>query len=1124
MSRLLRSAALTALVLSSQSLFAQDAAPQSPFDLARALRDSDQPELALEFLDDCAKTLTDAELQKTLPIERAKARLRLAAPETDEVKRDTLVNAAKAELEQFLKANASHPRAAEAAMSLANVASLQGKSHLSRAARIPDVPGRKAAAALARPYFEDASAQFQKAAAALETALNVAETPNQKRDLTRELYQTILDQGINRYYLGDSYMSADGKPDVDLRFAAYESAQKIFGKLGDRKPEHPLGWVARAWAGECYYPMSETAKAEAIFAKIRTDAAKNPNGPGVAGVRQARFFEIRDKWIQAGKTNTGPAYANVRRLCEQWLADYRTFRVTTETYAITYYNATTKLDEGKLGVKVDEKTKAFVVGPNVMPLLKDADKDFRRLADTENEYTARANRMRPEVMRLIVGSADKKPQEILTFEECHLTSLVQLDKYQRMAAPDKESAVGRAQLDRVIALLEREKQLPVPKESLRDSLNSQVMLVYIYRISGQPYHAAVFGEYLAHAGKGPTAAKAGLNAMMAYLESVNNSDPEDAASRATDTAKALSLAYYLDSTIPDDASTDEARYQAARLLVQNSRYIEGFNLLNRITARYPNITRARLFQGGIAYELLRPRSTEPNAPPPPKFALPLPAQKPTIFKLATADLAAVPVANPATPAAVAIDYCRVQNQLAQIYLTGGGNGYPVAEKIVGDLLALIPTLTTLPALEKESLPMEAEMTRINAVFGQAMPLHQQKKYKDSADRYGATIAGIEKAGPAVKAGQNAAVAPVAKRLDELRLSKIVVPTLNSRVAEGQLEEAGKLLDVLKRLGSSQDQIVNAVFQVVMASKPQIDQLKKEGKVEDAAKVSANLSTLAARISGPDAKLTSPQLLDLGKIFKELGDYDKGAALLLRLPAPANAAFLKAEPPQPPAGDAADAPPVKKAKDDALAAWTADKNATTYYRVAQLELLRTYLLAKQLPKAEELLDNLLGKDRKSGWGFRFPDFRKEGFFFLEVKAAGIADTKAALPIWLEAKKGWEGLAREYYGILLKKLPADANAADVAKLDQQKAFVKPIYFDLITESIRCLARAQLHVNAGDPPLQKKQLDSLGKQIADLEKKNPDLADSVKVKLVKLLDDVPQLREPYKAAGGEWLNPPK
>ena len=1126
MSRLPLFAALSASILTSQTLAAQEAAPQTPFDLARALRDSDQPDLALDYLDDCAKTLPP-EWQVTLPIERAKARIRLAAPETDEVKRDTLVNAAKGELEQFLKANTGHPRAAEAAMALANVASLQGKSQLRLALRIPDIAGRRAAGALARPFFVDASAKFLAAAKAQEESVNLAGSPEQKRDLTRELYQTILDQGINRYYLGDSYILATEKADIEARSLAYKDAQVIFSKLGNRKPENAISWIAKAWAGECYYATSERANAEAAFAALRTAAGANPNGPALAGVRQARFFEIQDKWgqLQSAESNPAAPLVKFKQLCESWLADYRTFRVTTETYAVTFYSAMTKYDEAKLGVRVDPKTMAVIVNPNVLSLLKEADRDFRRLADAETEYTARAAKMRPQVIRLIVGNADKQPQEIATFEECHLTSLVQLDKLQQMSADPKVTpAEKQTQIARVIELLEREKRLPVPKESLRDSLNSQVMLVYVYRISNRAYQAAVLGEYLAHASKGPTAAKAGLNAMMAYLESVDKCDPADTASRALDSAKALSLAYYLDTAIPDDAGTDEARFQAARMLVQNSRYIEAFNILNRITARYPNLTRARLMQGGIAYELLRPRAAGST---PPKFALPAEPQKPAIFKLATTDLAAVPVANPATVAPVAIDYCRVQNQLAQIYLTNAaGGGYPMAEKIGGDVAALIPTLAKLPAVEKETLPMEAEMTRINAVYGQAMPLYQQKKYKESADRYAATIAAIEKAGPAVKAPQDATVTITAKRLDELRLSKIVVPALNSRVAAGQLDEAGKLLDMLKRLGSSQDQIVNAVFQVVMASKPQIDQLKKEGKADEAGKVSANLSALAGRISGAEAKLTPVQLLDLGKIFKELGDYEKGAALLLRIPAPANAAFLKAEPPQPPASEPTDAPPVKKGKDDALAAWTADKAATPYYRVAQLELLRTYRLAGQLPKAEELLGGILGKDkeRKTGWGSSIPDYRKEGFLFLEAKAAGTADMKEATKLWLEAKTGWEALAREYYGLLIKPIKADANAAEKARLDQQKSLAKPIYFDLIAESIRCLAQAQLHVNAGNLPAQQKVMDNLGKKIADLEKKNPDLNDDVRAKLRKLLDDVPPLREPYKVAGGEWLNPPK
>ena len=1121
MSRMFRSAAFALALAATPAAFAQERGDQSPFDLARALRDGDQPDLALEYLDELAKTAAP-NWQMELPVERAKTRIRLAAPETDEVKRDILVNEAKAELDQFLKAHASHPRAAEAAMSLANVASLQGKSQLSRAGRIPDIAGQKAAGALARPFFTDASVKFQTAAAALENMAKTADTPNLKRDKTRELYQTILDQGINRYLLGESYIGVEGQADIKARYDAYSGAQDTFNKLGDRDVNHPLCWVARAWAGECFYPKSEATKAEAAFAKIRLDAAKNPNGPGVAGVRQARFFEIRDQWIQAGKKNAAPIYSKVRGLCEAWLADYRTFRITNETYAVTFYSATTKLDEAKLGVKYDEKTKKVEVNPNVLPLLKDADKDFRKLGDTENEYTARANRIRPEVIRLLVGNADKKPEQLLTFEECHLTTLVQLDKYQQLSRDEKATPEQKkAQLGVVIALLEREKQLPVPKDSLRDSLNSQVMLVYTYRVADEPYRAAILGEHLAKSGKGPTAAKSGLNAMLAYLESARKADPADVASQQADTAKAMAVAMHLDREIPDDASTDEVRFLGARLLVQNARYIEAFNLLNRITARYANITQARLFQGGIAYELLRPRG--PNANPV-KFALPLEAQKLALFKMATKDLGGVPVANPASPPAVAIDYCRVQIQLAQLYLASGADNYPMAEKIGHEVAAIIPTLATLPKDEKESLPMEAEIVRINSLFGQAMPLYQQKKYKESADRYQGTINVIEKVGPASKPNQSPAVANVAKTLDATRINKVVIPALNSRVGEGNLDAAGKLLDMLSKFGGDQNQTVNAVFQVVMATKPQIEAMKKDNKADEAKKVSENLAALASRISGGNAQLTTVQLLDLGKIFKELGDFEKASALLLRIPAPANAAFLKAEPQKPPESEPVDAPAEKKSKDDAVAAWTADKAATPYYRVAQLELLRTYRLGDRLPKAEELVLAVMGKDRKEGWAARFPEFRRETFLYLEAKAAGTANLPEAQKLWLEAQKGWSEYSGEVRSIITRPIPANAKEEDVAKIRQQKELAKPLYFDLTAEMLRCTARLQLHLLAAKKPELDKGLNNIAKQIADIGKNNPDLSDDIKAKYLKLLDDVPQLKELYKANGGLWAPPPK
>ena len=56
MSRMFRSAAFALALAATPAAFAQERGDQSPFDLARALRDGDQPDLALEYLDELAKT------------------------------------------------------------------------------------------------------------------------------------------------------------------------------------------------------------------------------------------------------------------------------------------------------------------------------------------------------------------------------------------------------------------------------------------------------------------------------------------------------------------------------------------------------------------------------------------------------------------------------------------------------------------------------------------------------------------------------------------------------------------------------------------------------------------------------------------------------------------------------------------------------------------------------------------------------------------------------------------------------------------------------------------------------------------------------------------------------------
>ena len=117
-----------------------------------------------------------------------------------------------------------------------------------------------------------------------------------------------------------------------------------------------------------------------------------------------------------------------------------------------------------------------------------------------------------------------------------------------------------------------------------------------------------------------------------------------------------------------------------------------------------------------------------------------------------------------------------------------------------------------------------------------------------------------------------------------------------------------------------------------------------------------------------------------------------------------------------------------------------------------------------------------------------------------------------------------MANEYRSIITKPPPANAKEEVVAKIRQQKELARPLFFDLTAELLRCTARLQMHLLAAKKPELDKGLNTIAKQIADIGKQYPDLSDDSKAKFLKLLDDVPQLKEFYKANGGLWAPPPK
>lgn len=1015
---------LLVVLLLAGFVSAQDLPPPSPVDLARGLRENGQADLALEYLDElAAKAAPD--VLKVLPLERAKCRLELAATESDDTLRTALVAEAKREFDAFVKANAGHPRLPEAAVALAQLQTLEGKTQVQRANRLSDAQ-RAGELAKARPIFVAAGKQFATVSDALKKQAD-KEEPNTPRhsELTQNYLRAVLDQGVNMYLLADSYPEDVKGAEYDARLKAAKDANLIFDSVWSRYKDYPQGWEARAWAAECLRLQFEPVKANGGLKAVIDDAAKVKTPASAAGARMARFFSVRDDFDKSGGQGASSAdRLRVRNACRDWLRDYAgAGRPTPEVYAVRYYLGRVCINEAmkRENLTVEQVKPADPKGQSTekvvavkdagLTLLREAEAQFRILVRTENEYTERAARQRPAALRWLVGNMDRPPAQFLTFDDSYMAALVHMESARTATTATERSA----QLTKAIALMERANALPVPPESAKDAARAELDLARAYVAAGRPHAAAVFAEHLARSARSSAAAaRAAVLALDAYSRASRTTAPEFEDARTVDRERRISLAQFLEKVAPNEPETDGARLQLGADLYRLGRKAEAFEAFSRVPLRFPRVAQARLFEGIAAFDLVRPLGPDETRTDD------LPAdRKAAVFQRAVADLSAVPAPadgtrdDPTGDATPVSDYFNMRLQLAQLFVTQGAKGYPLAEQAVVSSAAAAARHPGLSADDKAKFAMRFEAMHIRTVFGQAMPLYQQGKYAEAAERFGGLLAEVLKAGPAVKANQPADVADLARALDADRIRLVLVPCLNTRVREGAVAKTMELLDELKKFGGDLSTSARVVQQGVASIRPTVEALRKEMKNDEADKLVKAVSSMVSKLAA-EPNLPVDVRLNLGRSFRELGEYDKAADLLNAVPVPQNREALKAE------LKAADSETPDQAKQR-----EADNAAAPLYRQARLELARSYRLEKKFAEAAAVLDDALGKEgelkgkirpRAGGWASRFPEYRKEAILFIEARAAAAAEPKVAAPLWNEAVNNWATWAAEYLGQL------------------------------------------------------------------------------------------------------------
>jgi hypothetical protein len=1137
----------------------------SPLELVRGLREQGMSDLALEYLKDLeARANLPATDRAALPMERAKCQLEAADEEADETVRSGLIAEAKQGFEAFLKGNASHPRAAEASIALARLVSLEAKAQLLRARRAEDTETEKAEAQKARPLLEEAAKRFGDAAAAIAAQISKTTDPLAKRNLEREQLEAELARGINQFQLAETFVNADAAAKRE-RDGVLAKAKEIFETLGKGRLNTKAAWIGRAWMAECEMERGRPKDAEDEFDRVlkaTTPAAED-------GKRMARFFQIRRAFLEAlgDKERSLPKFQAAEKSCRDWLRTpgYDSARKPSpEANSIRFYLALNLQTQARASMVPPKNNPSAIPPPGAAARkqLEEAERIYRALSQTDNEYTDRAVRRRMQVVRLMIGDIERPPSAYTAFDFCQMAALVQISKLNdldgmllKAEAEDAEvlrppliaaGGLGAAALfDRpglrhqqqvkVVALLERARELATDKDSPADVTDVLIRLVYFYQVSGQPYHAAVLGEYIARRG-GAKAALAGSLAVSGYASAsreIKTTEEEKVSdARRADRERAIRLAKFLDEKHPADAATDRARHRLAGFLYEDGKLVEAYDALTRIRPGYEALTGARLLEGAVAYQLL---VTPSNAKPPegvkPESVILPDSRRVEVYRRAVGDLEKLsrPIAT-ASVEEVRL-YLSARTRVALLYLVQkrvdpegekGNPGYLHARKIAEEVLGMIPGFENLQekgegkkGLSLDGLEMRllAEEVRTRAAFLHSRELFDAGNYDGAIAAAADVLAEMRDRGPyfndEIKGWQTAEtndadaahkgrVANLASQVDKYRRDLIVL-AMRTRVQQGQAEKAGEALDQLKKFGGSLEATAPVLQQLSAEMAGQISSLRKAGKKAEADTLTTGFTKLVDKIAA-EPKLPPGVQLFIGQSLVVVDQPAKAVEVLKKMPRP----------------------------DAALLAQAADKlqpeqrQAVAIYRVGTLELVRAHRHAKQFNEADALLKEVIGTPEKPGWGYGSLDFRKEVAYLHEAKGADAKDPKAANTEWGLALKQWASLFQIAQNRLVKPptVRRQTDEGEKEVVDEGRFLeLKNVFFDAYFDHQRCLVRANMQLQKAVPDKLQRTMDQVAKNFIDLEKRSgPEINPKVRDRYAELLDEIPQLKKTYQAAGGK------
>ncbi len=590
-------------------------------EFVEGLRQREYFDTALEYLE-WAETRPDlpADVKAVIPFEKATTLIQLSKLQRNPEAASATLGRAQAFLEQFLKANPDHPKAAKANSDAANVlvgkgkvAVLQAKSPSNANKRNDYLKEAKANFEQARKLFQDSATKYGKEWEGYGPFVDPVKEPekHEAKDLAERMkIRAELDVAIVQYEEAQAY----DKEDPKYRLALKEASEK-FELIHQKHRSQVAGLYARMYQGKCFEEQGDLQKALGLYNEL---LSHNPESATMKNL-QAQVTHFKMICLNSDKKAD---FVLVDRLAQEWIRANPQMLRTRYGTGIRFEQARALEQQAKAReLKEEEKKK----------LLNEALAAARVVNRAGGEFRDPSQAM----MTRLMGALNRDGTDPKDFDTAYgmARELVNKVKDVKDAVKGGKDAEETKQLQRAFDLhLEEAARLLNLALSLRksDTKLKEVNLCrwslsFIYYEQHKSYDAAVLGEYVARRyaddkddEMGSIPADSAYLAMAAYAQAYNARGNQD---RQTDIQKMISISEFIVAKWPGTPKAIDALVMLGKMHIQIKDFVKAAEVLERVPAESGEYLKVQLLLGQALWEATIEGLNKPEAERPPAATL-----------------------------------------------------------------------------------------------------------------------------------------------------------------------------------------------------------------------------------------------------------------------------------------------------------------------------------------------------------------------------------------------------------------------------------------------------------------------------------------------------------------------